>query len=202
MNETIKAIKTQHQPAVLGINDVRYVLSCITFAPSCVDMGWDWEVESIGSTTYDGTERLRGYALRTTFRRPERESGEIATGYGRWWFVPHDITVSGIVKTAFAAAKMILEHEIMESFKWQGKRVFDPHNSVELLAYLQDDSIEPIAAVSESPMKQRGIKLSVLDWFILIGLSMATITFVILAMFGLHQAFIGIAQYISQSMNQ
>jgi hypothetical protein len=192
MNETIQTIKAKHQSAVLGINDVRYILSCITFAPSCVDMGWDWEVESVGSTLYDGTKRLQGYALRTTFRRPERETGEISTGYGRWWFVPHDITESGIVKTAFAAAKMILEHEIMESFKWRGKRVFDPHNSVELLAYLQEDSIEPIATVSEAPMKNRGIKMSFLDWLILIGLSAATITFIMLAMYGLHQFVISI----------
>jgi hypothetical protein len=57
---------------------------------------------------------------------------------------------------------------------------------------LQEDSIEPIAAVSEAPMKNRGIKMSFLDWLILIGLSAATITFIMLAMFGLHQFVISI----------
>lgn len=109
---------------------VEQILNDISFAPSCVDMSWIWEVKKV-----DG-----GYLIRTTFRRPDRETGTISTGYGRWWFTPDGTTLSGIVKTAFAAAKLILEHEIMESFKWQGKRVFDPHNSVIDLAALSNKS--------------------------------------------------------------
>jgi hypothetical protein len=189
MHETIRAIKTQHQPAVHGLDDVKFILSCITFAPSCVDMGWEWEVESVSSTMYDGTERLRGYALRTTFRRPERESGEISIGYGRWWIVPQDVTVSGVVKTAFAAAKMILEHEVMESFKWQGKRVFDPHNSVELLAHLQDDIVETLPApMPDKVYVKRRINMSFIEWCKIIVMSAFTIGLLMLIFYGAQQA--------------
>lgn len=121
-------------------NDVRRVLSKIKFAPSCVDMGWKWEVEEVfvidgshGGSSGDDYAPA-GFRLRTTFKRPDRTTGKIKVGKGRWWEVPADVTVSGVVKTAFAAAKLILEHELMESFKFDGSRVFDPHNDVRDLA--------------------------------------------------------------------
>jgi hypothetical protein len=117
--------------------DVKDVLARVRFAPSCVDMGWEWEVVN-ASWTWDEAECVdqwtsltTGYLIRTTFRRPDRDTGKIATGYGRWWHVPHDVTESGIVKTAFAAAKLILEHELMEAFRVDGDRVFDPHHDLE-----------------------------------------------------------------------
>lgn len=122
----------------MTVDDIKRVLADISFAPSCVDMGWKWEVEPILVRRDENGPSRDGYRLRTTFQRPDRDSkdGKLLIGTGRWWIVPQDTTVSGVVKTAFAAAKMILEHELMESFKWQGNRVFDPHNSVEALASL------------------------------------------------------------------
>jgi len=123
--------------------DVRKTLSQLSFAPSCVDMGWEWEVEVVyrmdAENPLPGRPQMVGcsYRLRTTFMRPDRETREIKKGFGRWWEVPLDVTVSGVVKTAFAAAKMILEHELMESFKWRDARVFDPHHTVGELASIQ-----------------------------------------------------------------
>lgn len=108
--------------------DIWDVLNHISFAPSCVDMGWQWKVRCMMSTT---PPSIDGWVVSTTFRRPDRTSGEIATGEGRPWFVAKGSTESGLVKTAFAAAKMILEHELMESFKYRGDRLFDPHHEVD-----------------------------------------------------------------------
>lgn len=117
------------------IDGVKKLLGQITFAPSCVDMGWGWQVEKIYvEPDAAGDAVLAGYRLRTTFCRPDRTTGVVAVGFGRWWEVPLDVTVSGVIKTAFAAAKMILEHELMESFKWRNARIFDPHNTVSELA--------------------------------------------------------------------
>jgi hypothetical protein len=112
-------------------------LANVTFAPSCVDMGWEWEVLPI----YDEGDAFSdpnlfspapfGYAIRTTFQRPDRDTGVISTGFGRWWLVPNDVTESGVVKTAYKAAMLILEHELMESFRYEGVRLFDPHHDVE-----------------------------------------------------------------------
>lgn len=121
----------------MNIGHIQRVLSHITFAPSCVDMGWAWEVEEV----YDFPHRsaswgarpeaeLCGFNIRTTFRRPDTDTGEIGIGKGRWWFVETDITESGLVKTAWLACQQIVQHELMEAFMFDGVRVFDPHASV------------------------------------------------------------------------
>lgn len=108
-------------------DEVKAVLAKVTFAPSCVDMGWEWEVVHSLAAHPIGD----GWLMRTTFQRPDRDTGVVSKGFGRWWHVPLDVTESGLVKTAFAAAKMILEHELMESFLYAGVRLFDPHHTVE-----------------------------------------------------------------------
>lgn len=109
-------------------HEIWAILRAITFAPSCVDMQWDWEVERVETRYQLGS--ADGYMIRTTFVRPDRDTGEIKKGYGRWWHLPLDPSASAVVKTAYAACRMILEHELMESFKFLGTRPFDPHNDV------------------------------------------------------------------------
>ena len=55
---------------------LRAVLDLITFAPSCVDMGWDWEIEELKLA--DGS--LRGWLVNTTFKRPDTHTGKIGIG--------------------------------------------------------------------------------------------------------------------------
>lgn len=123
--------------SVDGLAEIETILKDISFAPSCVDMDWKWEVKQVYDISPPSNNpALIGYLIRTTFQRPDRDNGKINRGYGRYWMVGTDITLSGVVKTAYAAALMILNHECQEAFKWQDKRVFDPHNSVEALASL------------------------------------------------------------------
>lgn len=107
------------------------ILSKISFAPNEVGMQWGFEVRYADSST------MGGFLLRTTFRRPDRDTGGVKTGLGRWWYIESDASKSGVVKTCFAACKMILEHELMEAFLFEERRIFDPHNSVDALASLQ-----------------------------------------------------------------
>ncbi len=124
--------------------DIRTVLDRdISFEDSCVDMDWKWEVEEVftaGPNTYDGVDRYQaaGYRIRTNFQRPDRDTGKVERGWGRWHEVFINPTESSIVKTAFVACKMILEHELMEALKWKGRRPFDPHNTVEELVSLAE----------------------------------------------------------------
>ncbi len=138
----MRIVHDEGDPRAEGLNDVVKILSTISFAPSCVDMGWTWEVERILVDDFDDMKmepihEPAGYRIRTTFRRPDRVTGKVETGYGRWWTVPLTETESGIVKTAYAAARTILEHELMESFKWRGTRVFDPHHTIAELGAIQ-----------------------------------------------------------------
>lgn len=116
--------------------DVQNILDHVTFAPSCVDMGWEWEIEALYGK-YDGTRgRIIGYNVRTTFQRPDTDTGVVGRGHGRWWFIEPGTSRSGVVKTAWLACKQIVEHELMEAFMFEGSRVFNPHADIMDLANL------------------------------------------------------------------
>lgn len=106
--------------------DVGEVLARVTFAPSCVDMAWQWEVVDVVATI----PPMGGCLVRCSFQRPDRTTGKVERGFGRWWFVREGESESGLVKTAYSAARMIVEHELMEAFRYQGVRIFDPHHTV------------------------------------------------------------------------
>ena len=109
---------------------LRAVLDGITFAPSCVDMGWDWEIEELRL----GSGVLRGWLVNTTFRRPDTHSGQIGIGRGRQELVGFGASETAVVKTAWLLAELIVRHELMEAFLYKGIRIFNPHHSVEELA--------------------------------------------------------------------
>lgn len=116
-----------------SLADVQNILDHVTFAPSCVDMGWEWEIVPLYETARG---RIIGYNIRTTFQRPDTDTGVIGRGHGRWWFVEYGTSRSGIVKTAWLACKQIVEHELMEAFMFEGSRVFNPHADIMDLANL------------------------------------------------------------------
>jgi hypothetical protein len=107
------------------------VLARISFRPSCVNMGWEWEIERV----YSAHDTLRGWFISTTFRRPDTDTGEVGRGRGRREFIEYGATVSSVVKTAWLCAELIVRHELMEAFCFDGKRVFDPHKTVDELTY-------------------------------------------------------------------
>ncbi len=107
------------------IEEVKAVLARVSFAPSCVDMGWVWVVQPIGN---------EGFLICTTFQRPDREDGIVKQGTGGWHHLPVDASNTTIMKRAFVAAKAILEHELMESFLFDGERVFNPHHTIQDLS--------------------------------------------------------------------
>ena len=100
------------------------VLSKVTFAPSCIDFGWGFEIEELKDHS---TGALRGWFINTTFRRPDTHTGILATGRGRKEVVFVGTTDSGIVKTAWLLCELIVRHELMEAFLYKGYRPFDPH---------------------------------------------------------------------------
>lgn len=118
-------------------HDVQAILERISFAPSCIDMGWEWEVENL----YDeggaaNGFHLLGWNIQTTFRRPDTATGEVGTGRGRSWFISKGSTADGIIKTAYLAMQQILTHELMEAFLVDEVRVFNPHAAISDLVEL------------------------------------------------------------------
>lgn len=119
----------QEEP-IRSMSALQGVLDNITFAPSCLDMGWKWTIEP----NYPLNDGVRGWFVSTTFRRPDTRTGEIGTGTGRREFVPYGATESSVVKTAWLLAELIVRHELMEAFLYRGVRIFDPHRTVEELS--------------------------------------------------------------------
>ena len=111
----------------MDIKEIKKIVKNITFAPSNLDMGWKWEVKET-----DG-----GFLIRTSFKRPDTKTGKIGWGFGRWMFVDKNTDDRGIVMTAWVCAKLIVDHELLEAFKYRDCRVFDPHKSLESLVYPQ-----------------------------------------------------------------
>lgn len=110
--------------------DLRAVFEQVSFAPSCVNMGWTWEIEEL--TNADGT--VKGWLVNTTFQRPDTFTGVFGTGRGRQEYVARGTTESGTVKTAWLLAELIVRHELMEAFLYRGVRIFNPHHSVDELS--------------------------------------------------------------------
>jgi hypothetical protein len=121
---------------ILNTTDLRSAMARVSFERSCLDMGWDWEIQWSTRDDRDPDASVAaltvpGWLIRCSFRRPDRDTGTIGRGFGRWWWLDVGITESAVIKTMFAAAKMIVEHELLEAFKVDGKRPFDPHRSVQ-----------------------------------------------------------------------
>jgi len=117
---------------------LRAVLDQISFAPSCVSMGWQWQIEEL--RLHDGTRAtpiewgtfgtLRGWLVNTTFQRPDTNTGKIGTGAGRQELIGFGASESAVVKTCWLLAELIVRHELLEAFLYQGVRIFNPHHSI------------------------------------------------------------------------
>ena len=134
--ETLRCMRERDEKVISG-EQLQNILAQISFAPNCVDMRWDWSIIDVRSADPGFTDPGDGWLISTTFQRPDRGDGKMSRGQGRKWFIARGESESGVVKTCFAACKMILEHEIMEAFLYRRKRVFDPHNTVGELSLLQ-----------------------------------------------------------------
>lgn len=68
-------------------------------------------------------------------------TGQLKQWKGRKWYLSSYMTDDEIVKTAFAACKTVLEHEVMEGFTVNSKAPFNPHINFEALLRVSDDQV-------------------------------------------------------------
>jgi hypothetical protein len=62
------------------------------------------------------------------------KTGTTETWHGRKWYLSEYMTTDEIIKTAYAAYRAAIEHEMMEGFKLDGNVLFNPHVDSEKLA--------------------------------------------------------------------
>lgn len=109
----------------MNLEQIQDIVKKITFAPSNLDMGWEWQTK----------ETEDGFLIRTSFKRPDTNTGKIEDGFGRWMFVDKNTDERGLVMTAWLCVELIVKHELMEAFLYSGIKILDPHKTLDELAY-------------------------------------------------------------------
>lgn len=125
------------EKSVMTKAELETVLAGVVFLPSCVNFAWQWDVKEVFEQVRDVdicTYRLTGWLVRTTFARPDIETWIVGRGYGRWEFMSVGTSESGVVKTCWLLAELIVRHELMEAFTYKEAKLFDPHHTVAQLA--------------------------------------------------------------------
>lgn len=112
--------------------DLEAILRDITMENTSLDFKWRFEVAECADM------RSPGWFVNAAFERPDTETGVIGIGRGRKEFVAVGTTLSGVVKTCWLVIELVIRHELMEGFRWNGVRIFNPHNSVQALASIQE----------------------------------------------------------------
>lgn len=124
-------------------DDMREALSRITFVNTVIDFKWQFEFARYHFDSADRDRRSSndtnyGWLLWVKFERPCSITGFAGIGRGRDEVVWQGTTVSGVVKTAWLLVDLVVRHELMEGFRFDNARIFNPHNSVLELANLQE----------------------------------------------------------------
>jgi hypothetical protein len=137
-----------NRPPATSRDTLLAILNGIKFKPSCVNLKWEWEIVPVwngGALVQYGLDSIRflakaeppaecGWLVSTTFERPDINTGVVSRGRGRQEFIRNGTEESGVVKTCWVLAEMIVKHEIMEAFTYDDITIFNPHNTVEELS--------------------------------------------------------------------
>lgn len=118
----------------IQVNDretLQKVLQDISFKNTALDFKWRFEFVNCDDPNSPG------WFVNVAFERPDTDTGKIGIGRGRKEFVPVGAWESSVVKTGWLLVELVVRHELMEAFRWRGKRIFNPHNSVHALASIQ-----------------------------------------------------------------
>jgi hypothetical protein len=132
--------------------DLQAILARIEFKNSVMNFDWRFEYQPVqvnyeGSATFfDATINQtvtsdnpvrKGWLIWASFARPDVNSGELGRGRGRDEIIWEGWTESAVVKTAWVIVDLLVKHELMEGYHYEGARIFNPHSSVTELASIQ-----------------------------------------------------------------
>lgn len=113
--------------------ELREVLAGIAFREGRCAWGWMFKLAPVFGVSDDpnvAEEARHGVRLWVEFLRPDTDTGAMGWGRSRDELVWFPSSETSVVKTAWLLCKLIVEHELMEAFEYQGARLFDPHATV------------------------------------------------------------------------
>jgi hypothetical protein len=116
---------------ITTLEQLQQILQNIKFANSVLDFKWEFHAE------YFTQQHNYGWFVWVSFERPDCNTGEIGVGFGRKEIVWSQSTESSVVKTCWLLIELMVRHELMEGFTYKGKRIFNPHNTIQQLMSIQ-----------------------------------------------------------------
>jgi hypothetical protein len=127
------------EPTIDTAEQLASALDRISFVNTVLDFRWRFEFAPIECRTGDQDQRPRtGWLLWVSFERPDTLTGCVGRGRGRDEIVWTGTSLSGVIKTAWLLVELMVRHELMEGFRFDNARIFNPHNSVLDLARVQE----------------------------------------------------------------
>lgn len=114
---------------VILIEEVEQALARISLPNTALDWQWKFHARKVPG---DGGD-ISGWLISATFMRPDTSTGKLGEGRSREEHVAFGAHPDSVVKTAYVILKLTVEHELMEAFRVDGARVFDPHRTIEQL---------------------------------------------------------------------
>lgn len=136
----------------LTLTEIKRILKNISFADSCIDFAWGWEIVKVDGVGYDdlqnpkSSNKIRGFLINTTFKRPDTNTGIVGIGRGRRMWVEATASETSVVMTAWVCVDLIIKHEAMEAFKYQNAKILNPHKTLEQLAYPEKMIAQEVSA--------------------------------------------------------
>ena len=109
---------------------LRECLDRISFQNTVVDFHWQFHFRPIVLKPTNEAPEESAWLIWAEFERPDTHSGKMGVGRGRDEIVRVGAWESGVIKTCWLLVELLVRHELMEGFRVDGLRVFDPHNSV------------------------------------------------------------------------
>jgi hypothetical protein len=126
------------EPTINTTEELAAALRRVTFVNTVLDFKWQFEFAPVRCSGTDrGALNKDGWLLWVTFERPDTLTGKIGRGRGRDEIVWKGTSLSGVIKTCWLLVELMVRHELMEGFRFDDSRIFNPHNSVLDLAKVQ-----------------------------------------------------------------
>lgn len=121
------------------LNRVNNLLINITASVMSINIKLRAKHDSITPTTESGVEP-RVY-IQAIYESPCSKTGEMMEWKGRKHYLSEHMTDDEVVKTAYVAVKMAVEHEVMEGFKFAGVTIFNPHVPYNVLMEVSNEEV-------------------------------------------------------------
>lgn len=80
--------------------------------------------------------------IQISYRAINSHTGEEGDWKGAKWYLSQHMTNDEIVKKCYLAFRTCVEHEVLESFKVDGKAIFNPHIDFEELIKISEKEVK------------------------------------------------------------